>query len=56
MFLSVFSIYFLLYSYDFLSGSSETGYSWQHTLSKWRNLGFTSHYVVAVIVLLNWII
>eukprot|EP00096_Caligus_rogercresseyi_P004079 TRINITY_DN18215_c0_g1_i1.p1 TRINITY_DN18215_c0_g1~~TRINITY_DN18215_c0_g1_i1.p1 ORF type:complete len:530 (-),score=109.98 TRINITY_DN18215_c0_g1_i1:55-1644(-) len=25
----------------------EEGYSWRHTLSKWRHLGFLSHYVIA---------
>merc|ERR1712137_1325116 len=42
--LTMFHLAYLGVMFD-QSGSSETGYSWQHTLSKWRNLGFTSHYV-----------
>jgi len=35
------------------SPESSAGYSWSHTLAKWRNLDYTSHYVVAAQLLIN---
>jgi hypothetical protein len=35
---------------------SVTGYSWAHTLNKWKNLDFISHYIVGGILLVNWVL
>jgi len=53
--LAMFHLAYLGVMFD-QSDSGETGYSWTHTLSKWRNLSFCSHYVVGAMVVLNWII
>ena len=33
-----------------------TGYSWWHTLAKWRRLDFTSHYLVGGMAIINWLL
>jgi len=38
------------------SPESTAGYSWSHTLAKWRNLNYTSHYVVAAFMIINWVL
>jgi len=53
---SVLSIWHLAYlgvMFD-QSESSHTGYSWNHTLSKWRKLGFRSHFVVIAMMVINF--
>ena len=35
---------------------SVTGYSWFHTLNKWKNLDFISHYIVGGVLLVNWVL
>lgn len=34
----------------------QTGYSWGHTLDKWKRLDFSSHWVVAGMLFINWLI
>jgi len=34
----------------------QTGYSWQHTLDKWRKLDFASHWIVAGMYTINFLI
>jgi len=53
--LSMFHLAYLGVMFD-QSAESSSGYSWLHTLAKWRNLDFTSHYVVGVMLLVNWML
>ena len=33
-----------------------TGYSWWHTVAKWRRLDYTSHYLVGGMAIVNWLL
>jgi len=54
--LTMFHLAYLGVMFDQSSPEQVTGYSWSHTLSKWRRLDFTSHWVVAIMALINWLI
>ena len=36
--------------------SQVTGYSWWHTVAKWRRLDFTSHYLVGGMAIVSWLL
>merc|ERR1712096_483200 len=42
--------------FDQSSPEQVTGYSWSHTLDKWRRLDYTSHWVVGVMAIINWLL
>ena len=52
----MFHLAYLGVMFDQSSPDQATGYSWAHTLQKWRRLDFTSHWVVGVMALVNWLI
>lgn len=54
--LTMFHLAYLGVMFDQSSPDQVTGYSWAHTLEKWRRLDFTSHWVVGVMALTNWLI
>jgi len=54
--LTMFHLAYLGVMFDQSSPDQTTGYSWAHTVSKWRRLGFTSHWVVAGMLTINWLI
>ena len=41
---------------DLDSFPKATGYSWWHTVAKWRRLDFTSHYLVGGMAIVNWLL
>jgi len=53
--LAMFHLAYLGVMFDQSEGS-QAGYSWQHTLDKWRKLDFTSHYIVAGMVIVNYLL
>ena len=53
--LAMFHLAYLGVMFD-QSAESSSGYSWAHTLAKWRNLDFISHYVVGGMLLVNWLL
>ena len=54
--LAMFHLAYLGVMFDQSSPEQVTGYSWAHTLHKWRRLDFTSHWVVGGMALINWLI
>ena len=54
--LTMFHLAYLGVMFDQSSPDQVTGYSWSHTLAKWRQLDFTSHWVVAIMAIINWLI
>jgi len=53
--LAMFHLAYLGVMFD-QSEESQSGYSWQHTLDKWRKLDFTSHYIVLGMVMVNYLL
>jgi len=51
--LTVFHLAYLGVMFD-QSESSNSGYSWHHTLLKWSKLGFRSHFVVFAMMFINF--
>jgi len=54
--LTMFHLAYLGVMFDQSSPEQVTGYSWSHTLNKWSKLDFTSHWLVAGMALINWLI
>jgi len=54
--LSMFHLAYLGVMFDQSSPEQVTGYSWSHTLDKWRRLDYTSHWVVGVMAIINWLL
>jgi len=54
--LTMFHLAYLGVMFDQSSGEQVTGYSWTHTLSKWRRLDYTSHWVVMILAIVNWLL
>jgi len=54
--LSMFHLAYLGVMFDQSSPDQVTGYSWYHTLVKWKRLDFTSHWVVGVLAIINWLL
>jgi len=54
--LSMFHLAYLGVMFDQSSPEQVTGYSWSHTMAKWRRLDFTSHWVVGVMAIINWLL
>jgi porcupine-like protein len=54
--LTMFHLAYLGVMFDQSSPEQTTGYSWSHTLSKWRRLDYTSHYVVGGMAFVNWLL
>jgi len=54
--LAMFHLAYLGVMFDQSSPEQVTGYSWSHTLAKWRRLDFTSHWVVGVMAIINWLL
>ena len=54
--LTMFHLAYLGVMFDQSSPDQTTGYSWAHTMSKWSRLGFTSHWVVAGMLAINFLI
>ena len=42
--------------FDQSNPDQESGYSWSQTLSKWRHLEFRSHYLMAGMAFINWLL
>jgi len=54
--LSMFHLAYLGVMFDQSSPDQVTGYSWSHTMAKWKILDFTSHWVVGVMAIFNWLL
>jgi len=54
--LSMFHLAYLGVMFDQSSPDQVTGYSWSHTMAKWKMLDFTSHWVVGVTAIFNWLL
>jgi len=54
--LAMFHLAYLGVMFDQSSPEQVTGYSWSHTLAKWRRLDYTSHWVVGVMAIINWLL
>jgi len=54
--LTMFHLAYLGVMFDQSSPEQVTGYSWSHTLSKWSRLDFTSHWLVAIMAVVNWLL
>jgi len=54
--LTMFHLAYLGVMFDQSSPEQVTGYSWSHTLAKWSRLDFTSHWVVGVMAIINWLL
>jgi len=54
--LSMFHLAYLGVMFDQSSPEQVTGYSWSHTMAKWKRLDFTSHWVVGVMAIINWLL
>jgi len=54
--LTMFHLAYLGVMFDQSSMDQNTGYSWSHTLAKWRRLDYTSHYVVGGLAFINWLL
>jgi len=54
--LAMFHLAYLGVMFDQSSPDQATGYSWSHTMAKWRRLDYTSHWVVGVMAIINWLL
>ena len=54
--LTMFHLAYLGVMFDQSSPEQVTGYSWSHTLTKWSKLDFTSHWLVAIMAVVNWLL
>lgn len=54
--LAMFHLAYLGVMFDQSSPEQVTGYSWSHTLAKWKRLDYTSHWVVGVMAIINWLL
>ena len=52
----MFHLAYLGVMFDQSSPEQVTGYSWSHTLTKWSKLDFTSHWLVAIMAVVNWLL
>ena len=53
---TMFHLAYLGVMFDQSSPEQVTGYSWSHTLAKWSQLDFPSHWVVAILATVNWLL
>jgi len=54
--LSMFHLAYLGVMFDQSSPEQMTGYSWSHTMYKWRRLDFSSHWLIGVMAIINWLL
>jgi len=54
--LTMFHLAYLGVMFDQSSPEQATGYSWWHTVAKWRRLDYTSHYLVGGMAIVNWLL
>jgi len=54
--LTMFHLAYLGVMFDQSSPEQVTGYSWWHTVAKWRRLDFTSHYLVGGMAIVSWLL
>jgi len=54
--LAMFHLAYLGVMFDQSSPEQATGYSWWHTVAKWRRLDYTSHYLVGGMAIVNWLL
>jgi len=53
---TMFHLAYLGVMFDQSNPDQVSGYSWSHTLSKWRHLEYRSHYLVAGMAFVNWLL
>jgi len=53
---TMFHLAYLGVMFDQSSPDQATGYSWAHTMSKWRDLDYTSHWAMGILATVNWLL
>ena len=54
--LTMFHLAYLGVMFDQSNPDQVTGYSWSHTLFNWSKLDYTSHWVVGILAIVNWLL